>query len=77
MVYGKIIANARLVGKVKLLLNAPAPIKSCSKTVVPNKNDQMILPDPGYDYLNYVTVSAIPYEETDNSAGGKTVSIAG
>lgn len=30
-----------------------------------------------FDYLAQVTVEAIPYVETDNSAGGKTVTIAG
>jgi hypothetical protein len=30
----------------------------------------------GYNYLASVTVGSIPYEEADNSAGGKTVTIA-
>lgn len=47
-----------------------------AKTVTPTTAQQIISPDEGYDYLSQVTVEAIPYVETDNSAGGKTVSIA-
>lgn len=46
-----------------------------SKTVTPTDAQQVILPDSGYDYLAQVTVQAVAYTETDNSAGGKTVSI--
>lgn len=48
-----------------------------AKTVTPTTSQQVVLPDDGYDYLSQVTVNAIPYVETDNSAGGKTVTIAG
>lgn len=48
-----------------------------SKTVTPTKTQQTIQPDAGYDYLSSVTVNAIPYTETENAAGGKTVTIAG
>lgn len=47
-----------------------------NKTVTPATTVQTVLPDSGYNYLSQVTVAAIPYEETDNSAGGKTVMIA-
>ena len=46
-----------------------------SKTVTPSTSQQTVLPDSGYDYLSQVTVNAIAYTETDNSAGGKTVTI--
>lgn len=46
-----------------------------SKTVTPTNAQQVILPDSGYDYLSQVTVNAVAYTETDNSAGGKTVTI--
>lgn len=46
-----------------------------SKTVTPTVNQQTILPDDGYDYLSQVFVNAIPYVESDNSAGGKTITI--
>ena len=46
-----------------------------SKTVSPTFLQQVILPDVDYDYLSQVTVSPINIIETDNSAGGKTVTI--
>lgn len=48
-----------------------------SPTVTPTLTAQTITPSTGYNYLAQVTVNAIPYTETDNSAGGKTVTIAG
>lgn len=49
-----------------------------SKTVTPTTSAQTILPDsPTYNYLSQVVVNAISYVETDNAAGGKTVTIAG
>lgn len=50
-------------------------ITAQSKTATPSSSSQTILPDQGYDYLSQVTVAAVPYVETDNSAGGKTVTI--
>lgn len=49
-----------------------------SKSVTPTTSSQTVTPDsPTYNYLTSVTVAAIPYTETDNAAGGKTVTIAG
>lgn len=48
-----------------------------AKTVTPATTAQTVTPDTGYNYLSQVTVNAISYVETDNSAGGKTVTIAG
>ena len=52
-------------------------IKAQSKTATPSTQEQVILPDSteGYTHLSQVTVEAIPYKESDNSAGGKTVTI--
>ena len=46
-----------------------------SKTVTPSSSSQTVLPDAGYDFLSSVTVNAIPYTETLNSAGGYTATI--
>ena len=46
-----------------------------SKQVTPSTSQQTILPDEGYNYLSQVTVLAIPYVESQNSAGGTTVTI--
>lgn len=49
--------------------------KRQEKTVTPTAQEQTIVPDSGYTCLTSVTVKAIPYVESDNSAGGKTVTI--
>lgn len=46
-----------------------------AKTATPYTTQQVVLPDQGYDYLSQVTVEAIAYSETPNSAGGLTVTI--
>lgn len=51
-------------------------VKAQAKTVTPTTASQTVLPDtPTYNYLTQVTVAAIPYTETDNASGGKTVTI--
>lgn len=49
-----------------------------AKEVTPSTTEQVILPDTegGFNYLSQVTVKAIPYVETENSAGGLTATIA-
>ena len=46
-----------------------------AKTVTPTTAVQTVMPDDGYTHLSQVTVNPIPYAESDNSAGGKTVTI--
>lgn len=46
-----------------------------AKTTDAYTTPQTLLPDAGYDYLSQVTVNAIFFEEVDNAAGGKTVTI--
>lgn len=48
-----------------------------SKTVTPTFTAQTILPDSGYDYLSQVVVSAIPMTQSENTAGGLTLTIGG
>lgn len=51
-------------------------LKSQSKTVIPTATGLSVIPDTGFNALSEVVISAIPYVESDNSAGGKTVTIA-
>lgn len=51
-------------------------LKAQSKTVTPTATGFDVAPDSGYNSLASVTVAPIPYVESDNSAGGKTVTIA-
>lgn len=50
-------------------------VNAQSKEVTPAKTSQTVIPDSGYDYLSQVTVLAIPYVESENAAGGTTVTI--
>lgn len=56
-------------------LEPSSNVKAHAKSVTPTFSAQTVLPDDGYDYLSQVTVAAIPYTETDNSAGGVTLTI--
>lgn len=46
-----------------------------SVNVTPYLTSQTVLPPTGYDYISQVNVAAIAIAESDNSAGGKTVTI--
>ena len=50
-------------------------VKAQAKTATPSWAQQVIAPDTGYTHLTQVTVAAIPIAYSDNSAGGKTVTI--
>lgn len=52
-------------------------VKVQAKTVTPTTTQQTVLPDSsqGFNYLSQVTVNPIPYNESDNAQGGKTVTI--
>lgn len=50
-------------------------VKPQSKSVTPSTQQQTVLPDSGYTHLSQVVVAPIPYVESDNSAGGKTITI--
>ena len=49
--------------------------KMQKKTATPTQTTQVVTPDTGYDGLSSVTVSAIPYTESDGESGGTTVNI--
>lgn len=50
-------------------------VKPQQKTVTPKTEQQTIVPDEGFNYLSQVVVEAIPYSESENSAGGFTATI--
>lgn len=50
-------------------------VNAQSKEVTSSTIDQTILPDTGYTHLAQVVVKAMPYVESENSAGGITVTI--
>lgn len=60
---------------VKGSMSGSEGVKAQAKTVIPSSVQQTILPDTGYTHLSQVTVEKIPYVESENSAGGITVTI--
>ena len=52
-------------------------IHATTATVIPTISAQSFTPPEGYNYFAQFTVNGIPYTETDNEQGGKTVTIAG
>ena len=50
-------------------------MKPQSKSVTPKASAQTVLPDEDYNCLSQVEVAAIPYAVSDNTSGGKTVTI--
>ena len=80
VVQAKIIAN-NIKSGIEILgvtgSYAGDAVTAQAKTVAPSSTQQVITPDTNYDYLSQVTVSAISYVETQNAAGGTTVTIAG
>lgn len=76
LVAGNIKSGVTVLGVVGTL-EPSSEVTAQEKTVTPTRKPQVILPDEGTDYLSQVTVSAIPYVESDNAAGGKTATIAG
>lgn len=68
--------NITILGVVGTM-SGSEDVHAQAKTVTPTTSQQIVAPDsPTYNYLSQVTVTAIPYTETDNAAGGKTVTIA-
>ena len=50
-------------------------VSAAAVNVTPYFDSQTILPPSGYDYISQVNVAEIAVTETDNAAGGKTVTI--
>ena len=75
LIAANIRENIEILGIVGTM-SGSEDVHAQAKTATPATTSQTILPDTGYNYLSQVTVNAIPYTETDNAAGGKTVTIA-
>ncbi len=58
-------------------LESEVQVSVQSRTVIPSRSSQLIVPDSGFDYLSQVTVEAIPIQMSANQAGGTTVRIGG
>jgi hypothetical protein len=74
IIAGNIKAGVTILGVVGDYSGEGATAQT--KNVTPAATAQTVLPDVGYDYLSQVNVAAIPYTETENAAGGLTVTIA-
>ena len=64
-----------VTGTMSGTMSGTEDAKPQSKTVTPTASAQTVLPDTGYNYLSQVTVNPIPYVESENTAGGTTVTI--
>lgn len=75
LIPGNIRSGVTVLG-VEGTMSGSEDVAAQAKTVTPTTSSQTVIPDsPTYNYLTQVTVNAIPYTETDNAAGGKTVTI--
>ena len=73
---GNIKQGVTVLGVLGTMSGAES-VTAQEKTVTPSALQQIVTPDEGTDYLSQVTVEAIPYNESPNSAGGITVTIGG
>lgn len=73
IIAGNIKAGISILGVTGTYSGESSEVQA--KTATPYTTQQVILPDVGYDYLSQVTVEAIGYVETPNTAGGITVTI--
>lgn len=74
---GNIRQGVTILG-VEGTLSAEDALTVGAASATPTSSQQVITAASlNYDYITQVTVAAIPYVETDNAQGGKTVTIAG
>ena len=59
---------------INMISSGGGNVPTQTKTATPTSSQQIVTPNTGY-LLSQVTVNAIPYTETLNSAGGYTVTI--
>lgn len=69
------IRNGVTVLGVEGTMSGSEDMKPQSKSVTPKASAQTVLPDEDYNCLAQVEVAAIPYAVSDNTSGGKTVTI--
>ena len=75
IIAGNIKKDITILGVTGTYEGAATPT-SAAKTVTPYTTQKTYLPSgDSVDYYSQVTVNAITYTETDNAAGGKTVTI--
>ena len=75
IIAGNIKSGVSILGVTGSYSGEAVAVES-NKNVTPGTSAITVTPSTNYDYLAQVTVAAIPYTETDNAAGGKTVTIA-
>lgn len=66
--------GVKILGKTGTM-SGSEDVKAQTKTITPAAEAQTVTPDSGFNYFSQVTVEAIPYTETDNAAGGYTITI--
>lgn len=78
IISGNIKSGVSILG-VEGTYTGAEQIKGVVANITPSTTAQTILPTDLGDYnsITQVNVAAIPYTETDNAAGGKTVTIGG
>lgn len=74
IIAGNIRQGITILG-VEGTMSGQEGVNAQSKTATPTFSAQVISPDTGYTHLAQVTVNAITVTYSDNSAGGKTVTI--
>lgn len=73
IIAGNIKAGIQILGVTGTYAGEAVSVRAATAT--PTFSEQQIIPGTGYDYLSQVTIAAITVVESDNTAGGKTVTI--